>query len=59
MCRFFRIQDIIRGRKISVDTSLRLARYFGVTDRYFLDMQNDIDLRETKRKIGDELGEND
>jgi len=51
-----RIQDIIKGRrKISVDTSLRLARYFGLTDRYFLDMQNDIDLREMKRLIGDEL----
>jgi len=51
-----RIQDILKGRrKISADTSLRLARYFGVTDRYFLDMQNDIELRELKRQIGAEL----
>ena len=38
-----RIQDILHGRRrITADTSLRLARFFGVTDRYFLDMQNDI-----------------
>ena len=42
-----RIQDILHNRrKITVDTSLRLARYFGVSDRYFLDIQNDVDIRE-------------
>ena len=47
-----RIQDIIHNRrKVTVDTSLRLARFFGVSDKYFLDMQNDIDIRNTKRKI--------
>ena len=41
-----RIQDILHDRrKITADTSLRLAKYFGVSDRYFLDMQNDIDIR--------------
>jgi len=51
-----RIQDILKGRrKITVDTSLRLAKYFGLTDKYFLNMQNDIDLRETKKEIEDEL----
>ena len=44
-----RIQDILHDRrKITADTSLRLAKYFGVSDKYFLDMQNDIDLRELK-----------
>ena len=47
-----RIQDILHDRrKITADTSLRLARFFGVSDRYFLDMQNDIDLRELKQKL--------
>lgn len=47
-----RIQDILHDRrKITVDTSLRLARFFGVSDRYFLDMQNDIDVRELKQKL--------
>ena len=41
-----RIQDILHDRrKITVDTSLRLARFFGVSDRYFLNLQNDIDIR--------------
>ena len=44
-----RIQDILHDRrKISVDTSLRLAIYFGVSDEYFLRIQNDIDLRNAR-----------
>lgn len=51
-----RIQDILHDRrKITADTSLRLARYFGVSDKYFLDMQNDIDIRELKCEIECEL----
>lgn len=51
-----RIQDILHNRrKITADTSLRLARYFGVSDKYFLDMQNDIDIRELKCEIECEL----
>jgi len=51
-----RIQDILKGRrKVTADTSLRLARFFGVSDRYFLDMQNDLDIRELKISLKDEL----
>ena len=51
-----RIQDILHDRrKISPDTSLRLGRFFGVSDRYFIDMQNDIDLRELKMNIAEEI----
>ncbi len=51
-----RIQDILHDRrKITPDTSLRLARYFGVSERYFLDLQNDIDIRELKVKHSSEL----
>ena len=47
-----RIQDILHDRrKITADTSLRLARFFGVSDRYFLDMQNDIDVRERRLEL--------
>ena len=36
-----RVQDILHDRrKITADTSLRLAKFFGVSDRYFLDLQN-------------------
>lgn len=49
-----RIQAILADkRKITVDTSLRLGKYFGVSDRYFLNLQDDIDIRaarETMRK---------
>lgn len=51
-----RIQEILHDRrKISADTSLRLARFFGVSDRYFLDLQNDIDIRELKVKMSSEI----
>ena len=51
-----RVQDIIHGRrKITADTSLRLARYFGVSERFFLDMQNDIDLRNLRHQMREEL----
>ena len=51
-----RIQDILHNRrKITVDTSLRLARYFGVSDRYFLDIQNDVDIRELKLSLDKEI----
>ena len=44
-----RIQDILHDRrKITVDTSIRLGLYFGVSEKYFLNMQNDIDIRNEK-----------
>ena len=53
-----RIQDILHGRrKITADTSLRLAKLFGVSDAYFLDMQNEIDMRNLKIQLADELAE--
>lgn len=53
-----RIQEILHGRrKISADTSLRLAKFFGVSDRYFLDIQNDIDIRELKGKMSGEIAD--
>ena len=51
-----RVQDILHDRrKITVDTSLRLARFFGVSDKYFLDIQNDIDLRVMKENLNEEI----
>ena len=53
-----RIQDILHGRrKITADTSLRLAKLFGVSDAYLLDMQNEIDMRNLKILLADELAE--
>ena len=44
-----RIQDILHGRrKITIDTSIRLGIYFGLSEMYFMNIQNDIDLRNAK-----------
>lgn len=49
-----RIQDILHDRrKITIDTSLRLAKYFGLSDRYFINLQNDIDTRNAKLEMAD------
>ena len=51
-----RIQDILHDRrKVTVDTSLRLARFFGVSDKDFLDIQNEIDLRVMKETMNEEI----
>ena len=51
-----RIQDILHDRRrISVDTSLRLAKFFGVSDDYFISLQDDIDIRNLKIEIAAEL----
>lgn len=51
-----RIQDILHDRrKITADTSLRLAKYFGVSAKYFLDIQTDIDIRNLKLSEQEEL----
>ena len=51
-----RIQDILHDRrKVTADTSLRLGKFFGVSDRYFLDMQNDIDVRELRGAMAVEI----
>ena len=44
-----RIQDILHDRrKITIDTSIRLGIYFGLSDMYFMDIQHEIDLRNVK-----------
>ena len=51
-----RIQGLLHGRrKITADTSIRLGKYFGVGEKFFLNLQNDIDMREAKRLIEDDL----
>ena len=51
-----RIQDILHNRRrITVDTSLRLAKFLGVSDDYFISLQDDIDIRNLKIEIASEL----
>ncbi len=51
-----RIQDILHDRrKITPETSLRLSKVFGVSEKYFLDIQNDIDIRNLKEKMASDI----
>lgn len=44
-----RINEIVHGtRSISVDTALRLGRYFGVSPQFWLNLQNHYDLEQAK-----------
>lgn len=53
-----RIQDILHDRReATVDTSVRLGRFFGVSDGYFLNLQKDIDLRNAKETHGDDYNQ--
>lgn len=46
-----RINEIVHGtRAITADTALRLARYFGTSDRFWLNLQARFDL-ETQRDV--------
>ena len=50
------ILDIINGkRKITIDTSLRLSKFFGNSEKFWINLQNDIDLRNQKEKLEEEL----
>src|SRR3954468_2074258 len=51
-----RINDIVRGRRpISADTALRLARYFGNAELFWLNLQVQYDLEMEKDRLGDRL----
>ena len=51
-----RITDIIRGRRgISADTALRLARWFGTSPQFWLNLQQIYDLRIAEAEHGDEI----
>src|SRR6266851_5816881 len=51
-----RINEIVLAKRaITADSDLRLARYFGVSDGFFLQLQTDYDLMARRRKIGPAL----
>ncbi len=51
-----RINEIVLGKRtVTADTDLRLARYFGMSEGFFLGLQTDHDLMARRRQIGDEL----
>lgn len=51
-----RINEIVHGtRRVTADTALRLARYFGTSERFWLNLQSRFDLEEQKDQLGDRL----
>jgi antitoxin HigA-1 len=51
-----RINEIVLGKRaITADTALRLACYFGNSEKFWLGLQDDYDLEEAKEKMGDTL----
>ena len=51
-----RIQDILHNRRnITAETSIRLGKYFGLSETYFLNLQTDYDVMIAKRKIQDSV----
>jgi len=51
-----RINEIVHGkRSITADTALRLARFFGTTERFWLNLQVRYDLELEKDRLGDLL----
>jgi antitoxin HigA-1 len=51
-----RINDIVRERRaITPDTALRLARYFGTTAQFWLNLQISYDLKITEKAVGSKI----
>ena len=51
-----RINEIVLGkRRITADTALRLARYFGTSPQFWMGLQNDYDLDVAADALGNRL----
>lgn len=53
-----RINEIVHGKRgISADTALRLARFFGTSERFWLNLQSRYDLEREKDALADTLNQ--
>jgi addiction module HigA family antidote len=51
-----RINEIVLGkRSVSADTALRLSRYFGTTEKFWINLQTRYDLEVEKDRLGTRL----
>ena len=51
-----RINEIVHGkRSVTADTALRLSRYFGTSERFWLNLQTGYDLDIERDRLGDRL----
>lgn len=48
-----RINEIVHGKRgVTADTALRLARYFGTSEGFWMGLQADYDLEEARERLG-------
>jgi addiction module HigA family antidote len=53
-----RISEIIKGnRRITADTALRFAKFFGTSPKFWLGLQDDFDLEEEKNKSENQIND--
>lgn len=53
-----RVNDIVRGRRaITADTALRMARYFGTTPQFWMNLQANYDLEMAQDIRGPEIAD--
>ena len=53
-----RINEIVHGKRgITADTALRLARYFGSSDQFWMNLQARFDLESQRDRLSDALDE--
>jgi addiction module HigA family antidote len=51
-----RINEIVHGKRaVTADTALRLSRFFGTSDRFWLNLQTRFDLEVEKDRLGESL----
>jgi addiction module HigA family antidote len=51
-----RVNEIVLGKRaVTPDTALRLARYFGTSEKFWLGLQMDFDLEEAKRHLAETI----
>lgn len=51
-----RINEIVHGkRRITADTAICLARYFGTSDEFWMNLQSNYELRLERRALGDKV----
>lgn len=51
-----RVNDVVLERRaVSPDTALRLARYFGTTAQYWLNLQSSFDLKHAASELSEKI----
>ncbi len=51
-----RVNEIVHGRRaVTADTALRLARYLGTSEGFWMGLEADYDLEEPRQVIADQL----